>query len=198
MRDHEDGCAEGLTRLRKAVDDRAGGLGIQIAGRLVGQNEQRVVDERAGDCGALLFAARDFGGVFIPDGGDAEHVAQAVRVIFHAARVFARDDAGQQDVFAHGQAVEQQEVLKYKAQLAVAHLCERVLVQPGELLTAQADAAAVRGDVAGDAVEERGLSRAARPHDGDELAVADFEGHALEHFIGGLADLIGFMQVLYG
>ena len=149
---HKDGRAERLPRLRKAVDHRAGGHGIQIAGRLIGQNQQRVVDERAGDRGALLFAARDLGGVFVPDGGDAEYVAQAVRVIFHAARVFTRDDAGQQDVFAHGQAVEQQEVLEHKAQLAVAHLGERVLIQPGDLLAAQGDAAAVSGDVAGDTV----------------------------------------------
>ena len=117
-----------------------------------------MVDECAGDRGALLFAARDLGGVFVFDGGDAEYIAQAVRFVLHTASSLAGDDAGQQDVFAHGQPVEQQEVLEHKAQLAVAHIGERVLVQTGQLLPAQGDAAAVRGDVTGDAVEQRGLA----------------------------------------
>ena len=105
-----------------------------------------------------FFAARNLGGVFVFDARDAEHVAQAVRVRLHAARMVARDDAGQQDVVAYGQPVEQQEVLEHKAQLAITHLCQRIFVQPREFLAAQGDAAAVRGDVARDAVEQRGLA----------------------------------------
>ena len=54
------------------------GLGVEVAGGLVGQQQRRVVDEGAGDRHALLLAARQLVGVVVELGGEADE-AQDVR-----------------------------------------------------------------------------------------------------------------------
>jgi len=56
MRDDEDGPPVPRGRAQQRQDDRAR-LGVEIAGRLVGEDQRRVVDERARDREALLLAA---------------------------------------------------------------------------------------------------------------------------------------------
>ena len=58
VRDHHDGAA--LVGARAQQPQHLGaGLGVEVAGRLVGEQQRRVVDERAGDREALLLAARE-------------------------------------------------------------------------------------------------------------------------------------------
>src|SRR5919198_629372 len=53
----------GLGRdLSVAHADDAGGARVEVAGRLVGEEQARAVDERAGDRDALLLAAREVAG----------------------------------------------------------------------------------------------------------------------------------------
>ena len=56
VRDEDDGLAAG-GQLFEDADDVAAGLLVEVAGRLVGQDQRRVVDERAGDGHALALAA---------------------------------------------------------------------------------------------------------------------------------------------
>src|ERR1044071_10042617 len=56
MRDDDDGLF--LTdKVLEDADDLVAGLLIEIAGRLVGEDERRVVDQRTGDGDALALAA---------------------------------------------------------------------------------------------------------------------------------------------
>ena len=197
MGHHEDGGLQVRLGLEKGVDHRPGGAGIQMSGGLVGQQEHGVVDEGAGHGGALLLSAGDLCRILVPDGTDAEDAAQAVGGLLHVASGLPGDDAGQEDVVPDREAVQQQEVLEHEAQFLVAHCGQGVLVQPGQLLAAQADAARVGGDVAGDAVEQGGLTRAGGAHYGHKFPLCHLQGHALEHLIGGLAYLIAFVQILY-
>ena len=54
--DRSPACAE----LLQHAEHLAGRLGIEVAGRLVSEDEIRLVDERAGDGDALLLAAGQF------------------------------------------------------------------------------------------------------------------------------------------
>src|SRR6516225_8676279 len=54
MRDHEDGVA-GLVELAKNVDDDFLVGFVEVAGGFVGEDELRLINERAGDRHALLF-----------------------------------------------------------------------------------------------------------------------------------------------
>ena len=57
VRGHQHGRAQ-LVDLDQELDDLPAGDGVEVAGRLVGDEDRRIVDERAGDGGPLLLAAR--------------------------------------------------------------------------------------------------------------------------------------------
>ena len=58
MGNHQDGLTEFLIELFERGQHEFGVCGIEIAGRLVRQQNARVIDDGAGDGDALLFAAR--------------------------------------------------------------------------------------------------------------------------------------------
>ena len=149
---HEDGGLQSVPGLLEGADDGTAGLGVQVAGGLVGQDHQGVVDEGPGNGSALLFSAGNLRRVLVPNGGDAEHIAQLVRPSLRQVADSAGDDGGQKDVLPDRQAVQEQEILENKAQLPVADSGQGVLVQAGQLLRTQGDLAAVGWNVAGDAV----------------------------------------------
>ena len=122
MGHHEDGGLQGFLGLLKGPDHRPAGLGVQIAGGFVRQDQQGVVDEGPGHGGPLLLAAGDLRRVLGADGADAEHIAQLVRPCLRLAGDGAADDGGQEDVLLDRQAVQQQKVLEHEAQLPVADL----------------------------------------------------------------------------
>ena len=55
--DEDDGVAGGVEALEDGHDLDAG-LRVEVAGRLVGEQDRRIVDERPGDRDALTLAAR--------------------------------------------------------------------------------------------------------------------------------------------
>ena len=59
--DHDDGLAELVDAAAEQVEDLAAGAGVEVAGRLVGEQDGRPGDERAGDGDALLLAAGELG-----------------------------------------------------------------------------------------------------------------------------------------
>ena len=56
VRDHQNGVA-GLVQLTEQIDHDLFVGFVQIAGRLVGQNQFRLIDQRARDSHTLLFAS---------------------------------------------------------------------------------------------------------------------------------------------
>src|ERR1035437_529702 len=59
MRDENQGFAQGVQFIENLHDLHAGG-GIEIAGGFIRENDERIVDQRAGDGHALLLAAGEF------------------------------------------------------------------------------------------------------------------------------------------
>ena len=57
--DENDGVALLIETLEKRHDFFAG-FGIEVPGRLVGQDDRRIVDQRAGNCDPLALAAGEF------------------------------------------------------------------------------------------------------------------------------------------
>src|SRR5688572_33088053 len=58
MGDHDDGLAEVAVEQLQDREDLVGGGAVEVAGRLVGEQELWIRDDRAGDRDALLLAAR--------------------------------------------------------------------------------------------------------------------------------------------
>ena len=61
VRDHHDRLAELVDRVAQQLEDLAARRGVEVAGRLVGEDDRRPRDERAGDRDALLLAAGELG-----------------------------------------------------------------------------------------------------------------------------------------
>ena len=59
MRDHDDRLAERLVQRREQAEHVFGALAIEVAGRLVGDDDLRIGDDGARDGDALLLATRE-------------------------------------------------------------------------------------------------------------------------------------------
>ena len=148
----EDGSLQGLPCLLEGADHRSTGLGIQVAGGFVSQDQQRTVDESPGHGSALLLAAGDFRRILAPYVANTEYIAQLVGSLLGLGVNTSTDDSGQQNVFFDGETVQQQKILKHEAQLLVADPGQSVLPQMSQFRVTQSDGAAVGRDVAGYAV----------------------------------------------
>ena len=107
------------------------------------------------------------------------------------------DDPGQQDVFPHGEPVQEHEILKDKAQFFISDLCQFFLGEAGKLLPGQRDQTALVRDIAGNAVEQSALSGTGRPHDGDELSFVHVQADTFEDFVRPGSAPVGFVKIAY-
>ena len=158
-----------------------GALRVEIAGRLVGQNEGRAMDERARDGDALQLPAGQFprhaGAPRIHSDG-IEHPGYArVRLVSSHADQCKR----QRDVLRGRQVGQHVKCLEDEAHAFAAKLGQRVVVEVGEINAVDQDVAAVRPVETRDEVEQRRLADAGLAHDADELAARDVEGEAPQY-----------------
>ena len=72
VRDHDDGLAVLAVERLQQVEDLVAGLAIEIAGRLVAEQQRRIGDDRARDADALLLAARELPRVVLRAVGQAD------------------------------------------------------------------------------------------------------------------------------
>ena len=148
------------TRPLEEAEDRVGGLGVEVAGGLVGGEDRRVVGERAGDGDALLLAAGERGGQLVRLVGHLDLLEQVQRALGPlGGREHVAEVHRQHDVLDDGQRGQQLEELEHDADGLAAPDRELVLV---ELVHRRAvdDDRARRGPVdAGDHVDERRLAR---------------------------------------
>ena len=82
---HQDGLALRHQRLEQA-EDRFGGFGVEVAGRLIGREDRRIVGQRAGDGDALLLSARERRGQLVGLIGHADLLQQVQRPLAALAR----------------------------------------------------------------------------------------------------------------
>ena len=136
-------------------------IGIDIAGRLVGEEKLRARDHGAGDGRALLLAA-------------GKHRRQRVHALAQADPLQQFDDFGaigvlllaehakrQRDVLVCGQMIEQAEILEHDAD-AAAQRRAAVLGQGGGIVIEHRDQAARRLERQEQHAQQRGLAGAGR------------------------------------
>ena len=102
--------------------EAAGHLRVDVTGRLVGQKQFRLANDRPRDRGALLLTTRQYRGEMVHALAEADPL-QEIRHVFLVVRfVFANDAERQGDVLPSRQMVEQPEILENDAD-AAAQLC---------------------------------------------------------------------------
>ncbi len=192
--DQHDGAPFGV----EVGEDREhvlGRVGVEVAGRLVGEDQRGVGDDRAGDRDALLLAAGELGGEVVQAVGHAHRRQRP----FGAAAALGAVQAGvgerQFDVGERGGAGDEVEGLEDEAELAVAQVGELVLVEVVGV-GAVDQVAPAGGDVeAAKDVHQRALAAAGAAHDRDEVAALDAQRDAAQRWHADRADRVGLADV---
>ena len=127
----------GGIELEQQVDDARAGVGVEVAGGLVGEHDFGIGGEGARDGDALLFAAGQLARRVPGARGEADAVEPVGGAFARvgAAGQFQR----QQDVFQRGQRGQQLERLEHEADAAGAQARAGILVELVEALAEQHD-----------------------------------------------------------
>src|SRR5262249_13316037 len=115
VRHHHDGPA-GLARERvEQIEHTRRRLGVEIAGRLIGENQRRVMDQRSRDGDALLLASREPLGIALAPAAQTDAIEQlaGARGAFGVGAPVQIE--GQQQVLLDGQQRDEIEELKDEA-----------------------------------------------------------------------------------
>ncbi len=172
-----------------AQDLRPGRV-VQVAGRLVGQQEDRARHQSPGEGDPLLLAGGELvGPVALPAGQVDERDGVADPPLdVSTARVHPSDGEREGDVLLDGQEGYEVEGLEDETRLLTPQP-RRLAVREATDHVAVEDDLTARGPVqAAEQVEQRALARARRAHEGDELTTSDREGDAAQRLHVGLAE----------
>ncbi len=185
MRDKNERGALRLDGLKEQVRDLAAGAGVEVAGRLVGDEDGRFDGKRARDRDPLLLAAGKLRGVVRKTAAKADPLKHRTRPVERIAAAGKLQRHGHILQCIHG--LHQMEGLEYEADLASAEAREPVLPDAGIVEAGDGDAAAVDPLKACDHHEQSGFPRTGRPDEADALAVRHGEVHAMEDMHAGNA-----------
>ena len=162
------------------------GQGVEGAEGLVHQQQLGVVNEGAGDGDALLHAAGELLGIAALEALEAHQLEKTPRLGLQRGAVHLEDLDGQQDIVEDLAPVQQQGLLKDKADLA-----------PGiELLLVDKDLAGALLEEPRDDLEQRCLAAARRADKAHELLRVDVKGDAAEGLELAVPGAIGLFQSL--
>ena len=144
MGDDEQGHLVLVVEAKQKVVDLVGGAGVEVAGRLVGEQQVRAHDEGAGDRHALLLTAGELAGAMVQavrQTDRLEHVAGPL------ARLLVGDSADQRGhhrVLERGELTEEVMELEDEADGLVAEAGELRRREGGDVGVAEQDLAARR------------------------------------------------------
>ena len=172
---HQDGLARLAVQRLEKVEHRIARLAVEVAGRLVAQQEQRIGDDGARDADPLFLAAGQFGRAVPGAVGKTDECQRRAG----AAQPLGGRQVGQQqrqlDIALGGQHRQQVVGLEDEADVARAPAGEIGVAQPVDRQALDLDAARGRPVEAADQVEERALARSGRPHQRDVVTAGDVE-----------------------
>ena len=193
MRDDDDGGVVRAADVREEREHLYAGLGIQRAGRLVAQQQRRVLAQRAGDGHALLFAAGKLGGEVVHALAEADLLHDGLGV----ERILA-DLPRQLDVFKRREVGHQVVKLEDEADVRSPVIRQLGTAQAGDLLAADGNGAAGGLVHAAQQVQNRGLARTAGAQHHGQLALLHLETDAVgcQHLFA--AHLVFFRNVFKG
>jgi len=193
VRDHHDGLAEFFVGLAQHVEDNRGILGIEVAGRLVGENDGGTIDERTRQGDALLLASGELVGAMVETSGDAEQFGNLLQVC-GIGSAEAGDVGSDVDVALSGKRGEKVEFLEDESYFAFAEAGALGVGKRGEIDAVDGDAAGVGAGKASEQVKERGLAAAGRADYGDELTLLHAERDAAQRGHVNLANAVSFAE----
>lgn len=163
MRNHEDGSAEVLVHTLERFEHDRSIMRIERTGGFVRQDERRVAHDGARSRNTLALATRHLIRVLVQLRINAEFTCNIVDARRNLRRRNALDRERKRDVLIGGKGVEQVRILEDEAQFVAAEFRKRTRAQLRDVAPLDQDAPVGQAIDRGDAVEQRGLTRARRP-----------------------------------
>ena len=159
------------------LDDLRARLRVEVAGRLVAQEQLRRAVQRARDGHALLLPAgeRARGRPGLVADADALERRHRARVVVGVGAAAVAEIGGQLHVLAGAQVVEEVERLEDEADLAVAKARQAAIVERVQIVAEHVGLAGVAAVEAAHDVQERRLARAGAADEREQLARFDGE-----------------------
>ena len=191
----DDGKALGVEGAEEG-HDLGTALRVEVAGRLVGEDEGGAADEGAGDGDPLLLAAGELVRLVVPPVADADVVEEDDGIGGEALAAPAlRVDEGEGDVLLGGDPLQEVELLEDEADGLRAEAGERVVGEVLRVVPRDAEDAGAGPVEEAEDLEEGRFPRARGPDDRDELALPDPQGDALQGGDDGLPHEVGLADV---
>ena len=172
------------------------GLRIQVAGRLVGQDDGWIIDQGAGNGDALALSAGKLIGLVVHAFAQIDGGKRGLGALNAFVRGRAAIDQGQLHVVQSRGAREQIERLKYEADFFIADAREFVVIEFADQIAVEPVTALGRRVEAADQVHERGLAGARGTHDGNIFAAIDAQVHSAQRVHLLCSHLVGFPEIL--
>ena len=188
--DHQHGGSQIVDLLQQRHDFK-GALRVQIAGRLVGDDGGRIVHQRAGNGKSLLLAAGHLIGMAVHLAFQTDQLQHVGNPLFDLGLLRAHDPHGKGHVLIDRHFFDQAVILKHDADRA-AQVGNFALANSFQRIAVDVDGAGGGLQLAGDELDDGGLTGTGRTDQEAELAVLDLHGNAVE----GLVTLrIGFYNI---
>ncbi len=189
MRHHERARVRLANRLAQVIEDARGVALVEVAGGLVGEEEDGLVHEGARNRGALHLSAGKCPGA--PRAEAFHPHRREGRLGAHAplARRNRKQRERERDILRDAEVRKQVERLEDKADMTAPPQRERVVVLVGKRFRIEADLAAIGPIQSRDQVEECRLARSRLAHDRDPFAARDIEIDVIEESRRGVEAL---------
>src|SRR6185503_17664288 len=184
--------------LFEEADDVTAGLLIEVSGRLVGEDDLRVVHESAGDGDALALAAGELARAMLGAIGQSDAIERRTGALSPLVAVDPGVEQRELGVFQDRGAREEVEGLENEAELQVADLRELARGEGGDVFAVEPVFALGGRIEASEDVHQRRLAGARRSDDRDELAAIDLEIDPVKRrhcVLAGVVDLIDPLEL---
>ena len=180
VRDDENRRAERDVQIADEPQNVGAGLRVEIACRLVRQQDRRIHRQRARNGDALALSARQLVRKMVHARGQLHEVEQLARAIVDLLPRPAAQVQRQRHVLDARQARQQIEELKDEAELVPPHRRQPIVCEAVEALAVERDGARRRPVQPADEIQQRRFSRSRGPDDRDHLPLRNLERDVLQ------------------
>ena len=182
VRHHDDRLAVLAVQRLQQVEDFVARLAIEIAGRLVAQQQRRVRHDRAGDADALFLAARQLAGIVLRRGRRGRPpTAPSARGASRSADDSFVSSSGSSTFRAAVSTGSRLYIWKTKPMCRARQADEAAARHLVDAVAGNLDRAFRRRVEPADQVEQRRLARARRSHQREEIPLRNLEVDPLQH-----------------
>ena len=161
--------------------DALAGAAVEVAGRLVREQQLRIRHERACQRGPLLLAAAELARAVVEPMRQADLVQPALRLLGGLALGLAGDERRHHHVLERRELGQQVVELEHEADGLVAKRRQGLRPHPADIVPREVDLAGRGGVERADEVQQRALPSARTPDDRHLLPCVHFEVDASQH-----------------